>query len=84
MLSAPEPDSLPFTDIEMDPSCWEEKQSNERGTRFFFVPPSYRGTPSITLHNHREKRKICFDKSITITVKKNQVFFDKKKIVHCP
>lgn len=83
MLSI-EPDSLPFTDIEMDPSCWEEKLSNERGTRFFFVLASYRGTPSITLHNHREKHKICFNKAVTITIKNHQVFFDKQKIVHCP
>lgn len=83
-MSIAEPDCLPFTDLQMDPSCWEEEQSNERGIRTFFVLASYRGTPSITVINHREKRKICFDKTITIRVRKNEVCFDKAKIVHCP
>ena len=79
-----EPDSLPFTNLEMDPSCWEETQSNERGVRLFFVLKGYKGTPSITVHNNREKRKICFEKTATLKVTKKEVYFDKKKITHCP
>ena len=55
-------DCLPFTDLQMDPSCWEEVERNG-GARVFFVLAGYRGTPSITIINHREKRKICFDKT---------------------
>ena len=83
-MSVTEPDSLPFTNLEMDPSCWEEAQSNERGIRLFFVLKGYKGTPSITVHNNREKRKICFEKTATLKVTKKEVFFDKKKITHCP
>ena len=83
-MSTTEPDHLPFTNLEMDPSCWEESPSNERGVRLFFVLKGYKGTPSITVHNHREKHKICLEKTATLKVTKTEVFFDKKKITHCP
>ena len=83
-MSKTEPDCMPLTNLEMDPYCWEEVPGKERGIRLFFVLASYRGTPSIIVHNHREKRKICFEKSVTLRVSKTEVCFDKKKIVPCP